>query len=272
MTINATVINEKELKNGGTAVHGVTKFSDLTTQEFKDQYLMKVERTYVKAPVANITYQQLPATFDWNNKGGVVTPVKNQGQCGSCWDFSATETIESVWAQAGNGLQVLSEQQTVDCDTTDQGCNGGWPYDAYQYVISAGGVESESSYPYTAEDGTCAFNAANVVAKISSWQYVTQSQDEAAMQQFLYSNSPISICVDASTWSSYNGGVITTSSGCGDSLDHCVQATGWSQQSGMTVWNVRNSWGTDWGNSGYIWVQLGSDVCGIAEVVTSPSV
>jgi len=268
---NVAIAEQRTLRDK-MATFGVTKFSDLTTQEFKDKYLMKVERTFVKAPIANITYKQLPAEFDWNDKGGVVTPVKNQGQCGSCWDFSATETIESVWAQAGNGLQVLSEQQTVDCDTTDQGCNGGWPYDAYQYIISAGGVESEASYPYTAEDGTCNFNAQNVVAKISSWQYVTQSQDETAMQQFLYQNNPISICVDASTWSSYNGGVITPSSGCGDSIDHCVQATGWSQQSGVTVWNVRNSWGTDWGNSGYIWVQMGSDVCGIAEVVTSPSV
>jgi len=216
-----------------------------------------------------------PTSFDWRTKK-VVTAVKDQGQCGSCWAFSATENVESVWMLYKNttisNMLPLAPQQIVDCDNNDDGCGGGDTITAFDYIKSAGGLEPEKDYPYTAEDGTCNFNAANVVAKISAWQYVTQSQDEAAMQQFLYSNNPISICVDASTWSAYNGGVITPSSNCGDSLDHCVQATGWFQQNGMTVWNVRNSWGTDWGNSGYIWVQLGSDVCGIAEVVTSPSV
>jgi C1A family cysteine protease len=92
------------------------------------------------------------------------------------------------------------------------------------------------------------------------------------MQNFLYSNSPLSVCVDAEIWQYYTGGVITTSSGCGRSIDHCVQVTGWQQMQGMTVWNVRNSWGTSWGDNGYIYVQKGSDVCAIAEVVTVPCV
>jgi C1A family cysteine protease len=253
------------------AVYGVTKFADLSPQEFKDTYLMHVERTIVSAPVAKVTRTNLPSSFDWSSKGD-VTPVKNQGQCGSCWDFSATETIESVCAIAGYPLNQLSEQQILDCDTSDSGCDGGWPYNAFQYVISAGGMDSESSYPYTAEDGSCQFNPANVECKVASWQYVTQDKDENAMQSFLYSNSPMSVCVDAETWQFYTSGVITTSSGCGDSIDHCVQITGYLQQSGMTVWNVRNSWGTDWGQNGYLWVQMGQDVCAIAEVVSVPCV
>jgi len=254
------------------ATYGVTKFSDLTSEEFKSIYLMNVTRPFVAAPTAKVTpVPNLPTSFDWSSKGA-VTPVKNQGQCGSCWDFSATETIESVCYLAGYPLTALSEQQIVDCDTTDSGCNGGWPYNAYQYVISAGGLETESDYPYTAKDGTCNFDSSKVECKVQSWKYVTQSQDENAMQNFLYTNSPLSVCVDAEIWQSYTGGVITPSSNCGDSIDHCVQVTGWSVQQGINAWNVRNSWGTDWGEGGYIYVQIGSDVCAIAEVVTVPCV
>jgi len=257
------------------ATFGVTKFSDLTPAEFRSMYLMNVtfnkEEAYAKAPVWQppVDLQQPPSSFDWRNKAGVVSQVYNQEQCGSCWAFSATETIESVWALANHPLVSLSEQQIVDCDTTDDGCDGGWPYDAYQYVIGQGGLDTLASYPYTAEDGTCSFNPSTVAAKISNWHWVTQNQNEQAMQQYVWKNSPISICVDAEVWQTYTGGVITPGT-CGKSIDHCVQITGWSQQQGMTVWNVRNSWGPDWGNSGYIYVAMGSDVCALAQVVTVP--
>lgn len=202
----------------------------------------------------------------------MVTPVKDQGQCGSCWDFSATETMESVWAIAGNKLTQLSEQQTLDCDSTDYGCDGGWPYNAYAYIISAGGVETEADYPYEAVGGTCNFQSNEVAAKFSSWKYVIQDKDETKMQTYVYENSPVSVCVDAEIWQTYTSGVITQASDCGTSIDHCVQVTGWQQMDGMAVWNVRNSWNTDWGVNGYIYVQIGSDNCAIAEVVTVPVV
>jgi C1A family cysteine protease len=262
---------EERTRKDRHATFGVTKFSDLTKAEFKNKYLMKVGKPdFPHAPVANISVKALPTSFDWRDKSGIVSPVKDQGQCGSCWDFSATETVESVWARGGKTLVPLSTQQVVDCDTTDDGCDGGWPYNAYQYIISAGGQDSEKSYPYTAQDGTCSFNSANIAAKISGWQYVTQSQDETAMMNFLYTNSPLSVCVDAETWSSYTGGVITPSSNCGNSIDHCVQITGWSTVNGVQAWHVRNSWGASWGVNGFIYVQIGSDVCSIAEVVTVP--
>jgi len=263
-------IEQKSARDDKTT-WGVTKFSDLTPAEFKAIYLMNV--TAPAAPTRSFPKSnvKLPTSFDWSSKGA-VTPVKDQGQCGSCWDFSATETIESVCFLAGYGLQTLSEQQILDCDTTDGGCNGGWPYNAYAYIISAGGIETESDYPYTAQDGSCQFNSADIACKVASWSYVTQSQDENAIQNFVYTNSPVSVCVDAETWQDYSGGVITPSSGCGNSIDHCVQITGWSVQSGVNAWNVRNSWGSDWGMSGFIYVQIGSDVCSIAEVVTAPCV
>jgi len=201
-----------------------------------------------------------------------VTPVYNQGQCGSCWAFSTTEAIESAWFLSGKKLAKLAMQQIVDCDTTDQGCDGGDPPTAYQYVISAGGLDSLSSYAYTAQDGTCAFKAKDVVAKISDWEYVTQDQDEGAMLNFVSSTGPPSICVDAESWQYYTGGIITTSDGCGTSLDHCVQLTGFGTANSTDYWHVRNSWGTDWGEKGYLRVQRGSDVCGIAQEVTWPKI
>jgi C1A family cysteine protease len=262
---------------------GVTKFSDLTPGEFANLYLMKnFDKTYMpEAPVWDEVVRgtimnsapRLPSEYDWKSKGK-VTPVNDQGQCGSCWDFSATETIESVYAIAGHSLTPLSEQQILDCDTSgqDQGCNGGFPYGAYQYVITAGGIETSADYPYTAESSSCQFNNGHISAKIQKWEYVTQSKSEPAMQSFLYAHSPLSVCVDAEIWQDYNGGVISTDDNCGTSIDHCVQATGWSNQNNTKVWNVRNSWGASWGESGYIYLEMGHDVCGVAEIVTVPCV
>jgi len=264
---------EKKQMNDTKAQWGVTKFSDMTPEEFKNTILMK-------NTIANHRPKQYPAkylepiplatTFDWRNHSpSVVTPVYNQGQCGSCWAFSITENIESQWALAGNSLTSLSMQQVVSCDTSDGGCNGGDPPTAYEYVISAGGLEPYADFPYTSEGGSspsCSFNAQDIVAHISSY---TQIQEESQAQQYLVQNGPLSVCVDAESWQNYQGGIITTESDCGTSLDHCVGITGYGSQSGTNFWWVRNSWGTDWGQSGYLQVQSGSDVCGIAQEITS---
>jgi len=262
-------LNEKD----DTVVHGPTKFSDMTHQEFKDTMLMKNFTSWKGQnirPPTPLKSVPLPTSYSWVSKG-MTTPVYNQGQCGSCWAFSTTESIESmttIQSPSQGGLLSLSMQQIVDCDTSDDGCNGGNPPTAYQYVIGAGGVEAYSSYPYTAQNGQCAFDASEIARKISSWQWVTQSQNEQAMQQFTYSTGPPSVCVDASSWDSYNGGVYT-SSNCGTQLDHCVQIVGWAVEQGMNAWVVRNSWGTDWGYGGYLYVAIGQDACGIAQECTS---
>jgi C1A family cysteine protease len=262
---------EIQKRERGTAKYGMTKFSDLTPAEFRQFYLMPksihANKTYDSSRlVGNVPVPETPQDgMDWRDKG-VISHVYDQGQCGSCWAFSATETVESYWKLCTHPLPSLSPQQVVDCDTTSYGCDGGWTEHAYNYLIGAGGQDSWKSYPYTAQDGTCRFKKTDVVAKIAKWVYVTQSKDEKAMLNWVTSKGPMSVCVDAETWSSYQGGVVKT---CGKEIDHCVQVTGYSTESGVPAWHVRNSWGTDWGVSGYIYVERGHDVCAIAEDVTA---
>jgi hypothetical protein len=249
---------------------GVTQFMDLSAAEFKRGYLNAGDMKSYVAPPTKTTFVKPvnapnPTNYDWS-QAGVITPVYNQGQCGSCWAFSATETIESYWALAGKGLTGLSMEQIVDCDTTCYGCGGGWPYLAYQYVQGQGGIDSYASYPYTAgggQSGSCAYSASNVVAQVTGYQTIT---GEAGLYQQLSTGGPVSVCVDASSWQYYQGGVLTT---CGTSVDHCVQATGYyNYGSSSAYWNVRNSWATSWGINGYIWIAIGQDLCDIGDYAT----
>jgi len=255
---------------------GVTKFMDLSPDEFKDLYLMKKVPKRENKPLApryNATQEALPETFSWLDRG-VLTPIKNQGQCGSCWDFSCVETLESVCALGGYGLVALSEQQVLDCDVTkySHGCAGGLPAEAFEYIIEVGGIETEEDYPYLARDGTCHANKDYFVpCKPYLWGYVTKDRDESVMMEYVYYASPLSVCVDASTWQYYTSGVVMGSS-CGQQLDHCVQIVGWTSVDGVLAWIVRNSWGANWGIHGYLLVQRGVNACGIADEVTVPCV
>jgi C1A family cysteine protease len=258
---------------------------DLTREEFADRFLLK-NFTSIRSQIASGSLKkedvriwkgkgqkksQYASAFDWNEKN-VVTPVYDQGSCGSCWAFSTTESIESMWALAGNTLTQLSMQQIVDCDTNDHGCSGGNPPVAYDYVIDAGGLMPYSDYPYAGVQGECKFVPSEVVAKIDTWVWITEDDDESAMLEFVADYGPPSICVDATEWQYYTGGIITPQSDCGQTLDHCVQLTGWQTVDGIIVWNVRNSWGTDWGPyGGYIYIESGYDVCGIGQECTSSS-
>jgi len=262
--------------NAGLAspVYGITKFMDLTPQEFKARYLMSkpiVPRQEDGTPgVVVPTYNHvdtLPTSFDWRDKSA-VTPVKNQEQCGSCWAFSTTEEIESMWILSGKTEVLLSEQQIVDCDKTDDGCGGGDTPTAYEYVISAGGLETEADYPYVARDTRCTFDKSDIAASITGWSYITKSpaSNETKMQTDLVASGPLSICVDAASWQFYKSGVITKN--CGQQLDHCVQVVGYNAEGSVPYWIVRNSWGTDWGLEGYLEVEMGKNMCGIADEVT----
>jgi C1A family cysteine protease len=214
---------------------------------------------------------EVPQTFDWRNTNK-VTPVKNQEQCGSCWAFSATENIESMWCIKNNldctTFTPLSPQEIVDCDTTDSGCAGGWPYNAFQFVITEGGMETAANYPYTAQDGTCAFQSNLVAVTISSWQYATTNSDETTLQNNLVGWGALSVCVDASSWQDYTSGVLMAAD-CTNNIDHCVQLVGYDMTQSTPFWIVRNSWGTDWGMNGYIELQYGQDTCAVADVATS---
>jgi len=267
-------LNKKE----GNTIYGVTKFMDLSVAEFREQYLMPAGSIKKNKPGPYVDFHlenlQVPTAFDWRSKNA-VTPTKNQGQCGSCWAFSATEAIESQWFLAGHPLESLAPQQIVDCDKVDQGCNGGDTPTAYEYVIKAGGLEAETSYPYVAEDEACSFNPTKAVAHISGWTYITKNKNETEMVQKLYALGPLSICVDAASWQFYFGGVVEHL--CYDQLDHCVMITGYNDMYDwldrkVPIWVIRNSWGSDWGYDGYIYVERNEDLCGVGDEVTIPLV
>jgi len=254
------------------ADYGVTKFMDLSPQEFREYYLIK-NFTSPKKEGKNVPTLPrpdikgtIPVAFDWNAHGA-VTAVYNQGQCGSCWAFSTTENVESMWAISGRGLRNLAMQQLVDCDHMSDGCGGGNPPNAYQYIIQAGGMDSYGSYPYAGVNQACSFRPADVAAKIGNWGYITTTDDVTAMLEWTYSRGPPSVCVDAELWQYYTGGVVTGN--CGTQMDHCVQITGYQTIDGIPAWDVRNSWGTDFGYGGYIFIMRGANVCLIGNEVTS---
>jgi len=261
---NMKEAEEMNAKSDG-AIYGATQFSDLTHEEFKNTYLMnnlppKMEGEYLEIP-KNLT---APTKFDWRSSGA-VSAIKNQGQCGSCWAFSATENIESVWKISGHPLPNLSPQQIVDCDKTCFGCQGGWPTRAFDYVAKAGGQDSEQSYPYTGRAGTCHMKQP-VVAKIKSFKSIPKNEQQ--IRDSLATTSPFSICVDASKWSQYRGGVMTNTQ-CGQKTDHAVQLVGYDTTGAQPYWLVRNSWGTGWGESGYIRLLMYKNTCAMADTVST---
>jgi len=265
-------LNARSKAINSSATFALNKFSDLSVTEFSVRLGMKgyVPKQLPNIPVATRTAAP-PTTFDWRSKGG-ITEVKDQGQCGSCWAFSCTESIESVHIIKGNEkVPPLSPQQIVDCDTGDDGCNGGDLPTCYQYVQSTKGLETDEQYPYTAEDGTCNADESLERDPITGFKYVIPqgSTDENEMASFLAANSPMSIIVDASSWSEYNSGVLKASQ-CDTNLDHAVQAVGYDL--GKGYWIVRNSWGSDWGENGFIRLQFGQNTCGLTSEVTVPTI
>jgi cathepsin F len=257
------VIDERN-NNDTYAVHGITKFADLSSDEFKKVSLgykpIANANANANAKIAQINnYEGTETYVNWANV--YTTGVKDQGYCGSCWAFSATEQIESDAIRLGllNITDTLSPEQIVQCDSVDDGCDGGNTETAFEYVRTAGGIERNEEYPYTSYydvTGICESESSEFIVTVDEYYLLT---DEDAMMSHIFSTGPISICLDASTWSSYVSGIITT---CGKEVDHCVQAVGLNKEEGY--WIVRNSWGIEWGNEGYIWLESGSNMCNIA--------
>jgi len=206
-------------------------------------------------------------TVDWT--GIYTTAVKNQGYCGSCWAFSATEQIESDSMRTLGTSYVLSPEQITQCDQTSLGCNGGWSEHAYNYVSRAGGIETDANYPYTSYlgvTGTCHSDSSLFVISVSDY---TTIADESSMASYVQTTGPLSVCLDAESWNSYTGGIMKV---CGDNVDHCVQAVGVDASTVGGYWIVRNSWGTDWGEEGFIRLSYGSNTCDITNDATWVSV
>ena len=240
---------DADAKSTSTLSFGATKFSDLTAKEFKALLNYRAvpgahaalpevaAESYLAAPEANVTQR------DW--RGNLTTPVKDQGQCGSCWAFSATEQIESMWLKKDKGKAVpLSAQQITSCDTADLGCNGGDTPTAYESVIKKGGIMSEKEYPYTSgngKSGKCKFEKGKAVVDIKSYAKVGKKK-EGAMQAYVGGTAPLSICVDATEWQTYRSGVMTAKHCCKKKceLDHCVQIIGFETKGSEPYWLIRN--------------------------------
>ncbi|XP_063603431.1 cathepsin F-like isoform X2 [Penaeus indicus] len=260
----------------GTAKYGPTKFADLTEHEFRQMLGLRpdLRPTLSQMEPAEIPSGDIPTEFDWRDHG-VVTPVKNQGMCGSCWAFSVTGNVEGQWALKHKHLYSLSEQELVDCDKTDEGCNGGMPENAYEAIAKLGGLESENDYPYEAKDDTCHFNKNKVKVTVNGSVELPQNEDDLA--RWLVKHGPISIGINANALQFYVGGVSHPLKFlCNPkSLDHGMLIVGYGVHTTKYLhrrqpyWIVKNSWGPDWGEKGYYRVYRGDGTCGVNQMATS---
>lgn len=200
--------------------------------------------------------------IDWRQKGA-VSPIKDQGQCGSCWAFSTTGNLESTNFLFGSkSMTLYSEQQLVDCSASygNQGCNGGWMDNAFNYV-QAKGIVTEAQYPYVAVTQKCKMDGG--VFKIKTHTDITAGDCNGMLNALMI--EPISIAVDAANWSYYAGGIFKN---CGKNLDHGVLLVGYNQEGGYYI--VKNSWGASWGEQGFIRLAL-QDTCGICDAASYAS-
>ena len=214
----------------------------------------------------NVSNIKIPNSLDWRSMGA-VTNIKNQKQCGSCWAFSAVGTIEGQHAIKIGNLVSLSEQNLVDCDNPSFGCEGGWPDKAIEYVINNSGIDTELSYPYVAEQQECSYSNNTIGATVSNVVRLPQA-DLNALYDALGTIGPISVAIDAEDdFQLYSSGIYNSSSCSTDSLDHAVLAIGYGISFNKKKYIiVKNSWGSDWGMNGYIYMSADiPNMCGIAE-------
>nr|XP_034833780.1 uncharacterized protein LOC117990447 [Maniola hyperantus] len=275
---NVGKIHELNTQERGTARYAVTRFSDLTYEEFGQKYLgLKPNlRDSNQIPIrkADIPQVHLPDSFDWRQHDA-VTEVKDQGGCGSCWAFSVTGNIEGQWKMQSGQLVSLSEQELVDCDKLDQGCNGGLPDNAYRAIEQLGGLEAENDYPYEGENDKCSFN--KTLSRVQISGAVNISSNETDMAKWLLQNGPISIGINANAMQFYVGGVSHPwRMLCNPSnLDHGVLIVGYGVKDyplfhkRLPYWIVKNSWGARWGEQGYYRVYRGDGTCGVNQMASS---
>ncbi|KAL5280910.1 hypothetical protein ACFFRR_004740 [Megaselia abdita] len=258
---------------------GVNKYSDMLHHEFINtlngyNHSMRAQRegvTFISP--ANVV---LPKTVDWRTKGA-VTPVKDQGHCGSCWAFSSTGALEGHHFRKTGALVSLSEQNLVDCSVSygNNGCNGGLMDNAFKYIKDNGGLDTEKAYPYEGIDDTCHFEKSAIGATDRGFVDIPEG-NEKKMAEAVSTLGPVSVAIDAShqSFQLYAGGVYMEPQCSPDQLDHGVLVVGYgTEPNGQDYWLVKNSWGTSWGENGYIKMARNKDNnCGIASASSYPLV
>jgi len=283
---NDDLIEAHNAKTDATYKLGHNKFSHLSFDEWKQEVRLGLSRPSVNGTsvhAAPSDLSTLATEIDWVAKGA-VTGVKDQGQCGSCWSFSTTGSLEGAYYNKNAKLVSFSEQNLVDCDTirnggTDLGCNGGLMDSAFSFITKNGGLETEADYPYvsgtTTKAGTCSQSASKLVAGSApkSFTDVTPNSDSAMMSALNKQTVSVAIEADQTAFQLYKSGVFTAA--CGTNLDHGVLAVGYGTLNGVDYYKVKNSWGTSWGQDGYILLQRGvSQVggqCGILAQASYPN-
>jgi len=273
--------------------------ADLTDDEFRERFTgyvgssSSVDTKPQIADAAQVDFSKLTTKkIDWREHGAVDPTVFDQGECGCCWAISVTQTVGSQYFLKKNLSSVpsLSFQQLIccDCNSEDSGCHGGDPHLAYEYIALAGGVESSEEYPFTdsgpdaqscnleGKCNKCKFDKQKVVATITGYQNVTQADpvsgnpgNETRLAEALAAEGPISVCIDSDPWRFYSGGILSYGA---RKLNHCVQLVGMDAGYSTPYWTLKNSWGATWGEKGYIRMQMGMDICGVADVATVPTV
>jgi hypothetical protein len=251
----ADIVNQNDLFENGadTWFAAQNQFSALTSAEFKSMYLnFKPSQSITNQtsiPVNHVTYTQPEVgAKDWK-----VSPVKDQGQCGSCWTFGAVAGMESEVIRQLSRADILSEQQVMDCCGSSNACGGGRADSAYPKLYGKA-LYTESSYPYTARNGEC-HSGTDSGVRITSFVKAAGPLKDAAFCSALDTAAQV-VAVDAGPWQSYQGGIMTAATDC--NLDHQVQATGY----GSDFIKVKNSWGSGWGENGFIRIKRTDEGCG----------
>eukprot|EP00066_Takifugu_rubripes_P004034 XP_003967090.1 PREDICTED: pro-cathepsin H [Takifugu rubripes] len=255
----------------------LNQYSDMTFAEFRKHFLWAEPQNCSATKGSYIqTNSPHPESIDWRKKGNYVTPVKNQGSCGSCWTFSTTGCLESVTAINSGKLVPLSEQQLVDCaqDFNNHGCNGGLPSQAFEYIKYNKGLMTESDYPYTAFEDKCTYKPELAAAFVKNVVNIT-AYDEKEMEDAVATRNPVSFAFEVTPdFMHYSSGVYSSST-CHtttDKVNHAVLAVGYGSENGTPYWIVKNSWGPGWGQDGYFLIMRGKNMCGLAACSSFPEV